>query len=535
MNTGINEAVSVNNQEIESGNTQNNTIVFSDGTVQGAPIYNYAPVQEQQEGDAVSFGKYALIALIYAVLHTFCLYRNHSGITYPFYMLGTLILIHFVREKDGLSIFENRDGRKALNIFYMLSLMALSVNKCMTANGAIIWYDGLAITLLLFSFLLHLYLDTKGWDIVAWMLQILKAIFIPLANFHVPLVDASAFRRFRALTKTKKKNGILASVIVGIVLAIPFLLIVVALLASADIVFRTLIENMTKFIKLPENMWDIVGVALVALIAFWSAYLLPCILFKREGKQVVVKKGSFNPVVGITLTALIGFVYVVFSVVQILFLFIGNMTLPANYTYAEYAHEGFYQLLAVCTMNLILVITCEKLFVEKTALKVILTIIGACTYIMIASSAMRMIMYINAYDLTFLRVFTLWFLAVLGLWLAALLIGLYNKNFPVFNTCMVTVTILYLAFVFSNPDYQIARYDLSRMTKEEIAGSTVSYTTKYFFCDELSEDALPAYLEYPTLLYDYKSWNYDDDYKYNEIRKFNFSRYRASVIIDSVK
>ncbi len=319
----------------------------------------------------------------------------------------------------------------------------------------------------------------------------LKAIFIPLANFHVPLVDASAFRRFRALTKTKKKNGILASVIVGIILAIPFLLIVVVLLASADIVFRTLIENMTEFIKLPENMWDIVGVALVALIAFWSAYLLPYILFKREGKQVVVKKGSFNPVVGITLTALIGFVYVVFSVVQILFLFIGN--------------------------------------------KVILTIIGACTYIMIASSAMRMIMYINAYDLTFLRVATLWFLTVIGLWLAALLIGLYNKSFPVFNTCMVTVTILYLAFVFSNPDYQIARYDLSRMTKEEIAGSTVSYTTKYFFCDELSEDAFPAYLEYPTLLYDYKSWNYDGDYKYNEIRKFNFSRYRASVIMDSVK
>jgi len=77
-----------------------------------------------------------------------------------------------------------------------------------------------------------------------------------------------------------------------------------------------------------------------------------------------------------------------------MYLFIGNMQLPEGYTYSGYAREGFFQLLAVCILNLLLVLICLYLFRENIVLKLILTLISGCTYIMILSSALRMIMYI---------------------------------------------------------------------------------------------------------------------------------------------
>ncbi|MFR8843777.1 MAG: DUF4153 domain-containing protein [Waltera sp.] len=66
-----------------------------------------------------------------------------------------------------------------------------------------------------------------------------------------------------------------------------------------------------------------------------------------------------------------------------------KMQLPESYTHAQYAAEGFFQLLAVSILNLILVLMCLSFFRESKVLKVIMTIMSLCTFIMIASSVMR--------------------------------------------------------------------------------------------------------------------------------------------------
>ncbi|MFR8843973.1 MAG: DUF4153 domain-containing protein [Waltera sp.] len=54
-----------------------------------------------------------------------------------------------------------------------------------------------------------------------------------------------------------------------------------------------------------------------------------------------------------------------FSGIQIFGLFLGKMQLPEGYTYAQYAREGFFQLLAVSILNLILVLVCLSFFLGK--------------------------------------------------------------------------------------------------------------------------------------------------------------------------
>ena len=68
---------------------------------------------------------------------------------------------------------------------------------------------------------------------------------------------------------------------------------------------------------------------------------------------------------------MIGFQCCLFSGIQIFGLFLGKMQLPEGYTYAQYAREGFFQLLAVSILNLILVLVCLSFFRESKVLKVI--------------------------------------------------------------------------------------------------------------------------------------------------------------------
>ncbi|WP_026529069.1 DUF4153 domain-containing protein [Butyrivibrio sp. VCD2006] len=507
------------------------------GEIMGQDYFLEEPAESELKGDVTAVKKFGLMAIIFGALHTFCLYRNTSGITYPFFMAGTLLLIAWTRRSEGLSIFRDKNGKIGLNIFYIISLMLLSVSKFTTANGTILTLDGFAIYLLVFSFLLHMCIDTNGWDIISQFIGILLASLSPITKLADPIVDGITWFKSRGKAVDYEKRRTMVAVFAGICIAMPLLLIVIQLLASADAIFEDVLEKMTGVFKLPDNILDIFGMAFMFVVTFWLFYTVAKVL-SAEKVKVNNKNCGYNAVTAITFSSLLCLVYLLFSVIQIVFLFMGNMTLPEKYTYAEYAHEGFYQLLAVSVMNFVIVTLCQKLFAESKVLKVILVVIGFCTYIMITSSAFRMFMYIEAYNLTFLRVFVLWFLAVLAICLAYLLVSLFDKSFPVYKISMVTITVMYIVFAFAHPDYFIAKYDIAKMGTGEgvpqISGDFEEYGNSMarYLTWEISEDAVPAYVGHPTLLAKYSTDYYGRGgvpltEKYKEIRKFNLARYRA--------
>ena len=273
-----------------------------------------------------------------------------------------------------------------------------------------------------------------------------------------------------------------------------------------------------------------------------------------------------EPLVGITFTGLISLVYLLFSAIQIIYLFAGLGSLPEGYTYARYAREGFFQLVFVCLINLVLVLTCVKYFRENRLLKGILTFISLCTYIMITSSAYKMLLYIQVYHLTFLRVFVLWALFVIFLLMTGTIISIYQSEFPLVKYCILVVTVLYLIFSFAHPDYWIARYNLDHIYTEEITkNGEVSYSINenrdFYYLKHLSMDAAPAIYSKASEIvntlncepvndheWDLNWWLEDysadllcssyngkigfplEDYHYPKkmsIRKFNFSRWTA--------
>jgi hypothetical protein len=258
--------------------------------------------------------------------------------------------------------------------------------------------------------------------------------------------------------------------------------------------------------------------------------------------------------VGIPVASILSLLYLVFSGIQIVYLFLGNLQLPEGYTYAEYAREGFFQLLAVSILNLIIVLIGLYYFKPSKVLKAVLTIMSLCTFIMIASSALRMIIYIQYYYLTFLRILVLWSLVVLFLIFAGVIAYIVKDNFPLFRYSMVVVTCLYLCLSFAHPDYWIAKVNVegSKETRSEFFQGDAY--DDYYFLTTLSTDAAPVLLEWVEEEgYDLNYYNtYKEEPMSNEyegikgylylrrldervgdigVRKFNVSRYMADYYV----
>lgn len=79
----------------------------------------YIPVKkpdtEQTKSLKENFGILGLASFLYACFYTLCMYKNGSGITYPFFLAGSLWFYCFCMKKLGISL-------KKDSIFYMISI-----------------------------------------------------------------------------------------------------------------------------------------------------------------------------------------------------------------------------------------------------------------------------------------------------------------------------------------------------------------------------------------------------------------------------
>lgn len=430
-------------------------------------------------------------SLIYAFFYTLFLYKNGSGITYPFFVGGTCLFFFCYLKKSGITA-----GK--FSVFITISLVLLGISTCLTDSWILIFFNKAAIFFLFFYLILHnLYDDTK-WGFLKYLGSVINIACSSICCIFRPFTDLAAFCENRK-TPEEKPESKGKYVLWGILIALPLLLVILLLLSSADAVFENIINNIFSF----EINADIGGVSFLFFFAFFASYSIMCRISNRNIREEVPDKRTADPVTGITFTGIISLVYLVFCYIQVVYLFGGFGTLPADYTYASYAREGFFQLVFVCLINLSLVLICVKRFRESRLLKGILTFISVCTYIMIASSAYRMILYIQVYYLTFLRVFVLWALLVIFLLMTGAMIMIYNQNFPLVKYCLTVVTVFYLIFSFAHPDYWIARYNLERgasvseliETRDNGTYSSQTKFTDYSYLSGLSMDAAPVIFE----------------------------------------
>ena len=531
------------NNNINPNNSHNNNVYPNNPDINN--VYPNNPYPAQQAAIAVKpedsiytkklkehFPFFGIGSALYALFYTFCLYRNASGITYPFFVVGTLCFFFFSMQKLGVPY-------KKDSIFYIVSVVLLGISNCLTNSKPLLFMNVCGIFLLTFILMIHTVYMDKSWNFPKYFGALAKMVGTVFTCVFRPFSDMVSYFDAQKRQKTSKKSYSLP-ILIGIAITIPILLIMTLLLASADVVFSHMLDNLFSTINISTNF----GIGFLTIVVFFGSYAVNAALSMKNIKEEISDHRIFEPVIAIIVTAALSVLYLTFSTIQILYLFIGNMRLPNGYTYSGYARQGFFQLLTVCILNLIIVLVCLHLFRENMVLKVILTVISGCTFIMILSSALRMIMYINRYHLTFLRVFVLWALAVIFLLMIGVTLFIYMNKFPLFTYSMLIVTVFYIGLSFAHPDYWIARYNL-KAAHQEYSDDYDKYDSKGYLAS-LSADAAPILLNEETNPYlrqnmtgdEEPSWlqwyhnKVDNLSKNMHIRNFNFSVYTAGKYIE---
>lgn len=307
---------------------------------------------EEERRTAVMRGNFPFFgwaSAVYALFYTFCLYKNASGITYPFFVAGTLIYFGLCTRRSGVPL-------KKDSTFTVVSMLLLGVSVFLTDNLSIQLITKTGLFLLTISLMLHQYLDDSKWNFSKFLLAIGQCLLETVACLGRPFSDGAAWR-VKAVQEGKK-DGKGRYVALGILVAVPLTLLILALLVSADAVFRDLFVRVFRHI----NILSILCILCMLAFGFLGSYCFIAMLNSRVIKEECKENRNQEPVLAITFTSVLAALYLVFSMIQIVYLFMGQMKLPEGYTYSSYARQGFFQLLAVCLINLAIVLVCLGLF-----------------------------------------------------------------------------------------------------------------------------------------------------------------------------
>lgn len=295
-----------------------------------------------------------------------------------------------------------------------------------------------------------------------------------------------------------RKN--LFPVLRGLVLAVPVLLVFTALLTSADLIFADHVQNVLQLDFLPDVIEGIWRVCLIGVLAWVVAGGLAYAQNRQtsdDDQSLLDKAWTAIPrhiSLGLTETAtvlvLVDLLFAAFTAVQFTYLFDGraNITLE-GYTYAEYARRGFFELLAVAMLSLVMIVGLNWITRRESKQQIRLfnslsTPLIGFVLVMLVSAFYRMGLYETTYGYTELRLYVYVFMVWLGGLLAWFLLTLWQRPelFPVgiILTCVGFLATLNLL----NPDAFIVRQNLAHYQATGKLDAT--------YLVSLSNDAVPG-------------------------------------------
>jgi hypothetical protein len=276
----------------------------------------------------------------------------------------------------------------------------------------------------------------------------------------------------------------------GTVMALPALLVLGALLMSADPVFAGMVRRAVG-VNL-EPFWD--HFAVVAVIAWLTAGFLRAFLVPDHAltSRLRIPRPALAAAEVSVALWILNLLFLVFLAVQLRYLFGGAsvVEVTAGLSYAEYARRGFFELVATAVLVVPILLLADwatapgtpraRTLFRATSLVLVALLVGV-----LISAAYRMRLYQAAFGLTELRLYVsvvmVWLAAVLT-WLVATILRGRRERFA-FGAILAGLACIALLHA-ANPHALIARVNLDR------AASGAEYDGAYLAT--LSADAVPT-------------------------------------------
>ena len=498
-------------------NNQSEMTPHTQGSVKCAQKEDIAQKNEYKMRYADRYRRLFPFIIAASAAYTVLVYRSAAGI-------GNLIFILLlIALQVCIALKVNPAERLSRRTNMLMALMAvLGVHLCTTASYPLIAAD---ICLAVFVFLLtvlSLYRKDDG-NTARLLKNLVKVLFTPLEHLPDVFTGLSFLFPQKGKEDADKARRTAGSVFLGLLILAVLLLIIVPLLVSADLMFAELWDNLFSFHFDSETVPVHINMFLAAFIVLTALWVYMPLDPEPAAKQEKTMRKKPAPVAAVTYLAPISVIYLIFTIISVRYILIGG-SLPEGVTYAEYVHQGFYQLLAVTIINLILIAVTKTVFDENRTIRFLLCLLCALTYGIIWNGSYRMILYIEAYQLTFLRLAVCFFYLLLAIFITFLLITLLRGSFPLVRASAAAAIMIYLVFAYMHPDAVIARYNMQSAEPD----------AAYLSC--LSMDAVPVLAENPDLLEECGMTDSSySEYSPDSIFQYNFSEARAKKIIKELQ
>ena len=291
----------------------------------------------------------------------------------------------------------------------------------------------------------------------------------------IPIHNATSFwlcmfsKRGKSSSSTKTKYFL--HIFLGLLIGTPFIMIVVFLLSSADATFKNIFDNLFNFdISIPKNIGTLI----------WSLPMATYLYALIYGSSIEDNSKSFNidkfnktmdnaasiPRLSLyTVNAVICCFYILFIGIQATyFIDILGGSLPADFTYSDYARRGFFELLTVALINIVFIVVAKILSVKNENnkyMRIHILLNSILTLVLISVAFAKMYLYISTYGLTTLRIIPSVFMIFLCFVFAFIIMGEFKKNFPVTKLSFYAGNILFVLLCLANIDAVVAKYNLN--------------------------------------------------------------------------
>lgn len=326
-----------------------------------------------------------------------------------------------------------------------------------------------------FSFVLYLYLTIaiSGAELFGrhFVSDLLQSVFVrPFSNLSRQ--PKSAFSVFRERSRSRK----MLYALLGLLIAIPLTIVVVTLLMSSDELFEDSVSGFTEHLPSlsPSLVREIIFAIPIAMYLFGTVFSMqnsaPAHSEFAPGYRV------FPPTVSYFAITPICVFYLVYIITQFV-----NISNAINKTldYSEFARRGFFELCAIAVINLAVIALIQTFTkrneydVKPLALRVYTVMISLFTLLIIATALTKMLMYIDEYGMTLLRVYTSWFMILLAL-IFVLIIATQIRNFVIWKAVFAVFTVMFAILCFGNFEGAIAHYNISAYQSGKLSELDIS-------------------------------------------------------------
>lgn len=466
--------------------------------------------------------------LFLTIYNSILFFEKELGLSVILFNIPLLAFIYYILKKQNL--IKNKKG-----LLFIIPIVLLSLTYLIFNNDFFNTINILAIPVL-FA-LMYIYTINPTFNLKNLTLNILNIFIKPLS--HISNIYNLLTENITKKLKISKKA---IKVFKSIIIVLPVTIVILLLLSSADQIFSSIFSSFFELfnkISLPQILTNFIKRLIpIILLFFYLAATINFLLYnfsktKYEEKNFSIKLDQFT--IKLLLTTL-NIIYVIFDIIQIRSLIFHQISM--NISYAEYARQGFFQLMFVSFINLIIILiskNIEKNSSEKTHnyLKTMNLIMVFLTLIIIVSSFLRMYMYECAYGYTLLRLLVYFSLITEVILLIPTIIYILNSKFNIVKHFIIILVTAYTIINFVNVDYLIAKRNINRYNK-------VDNIDIYYLMNHTTDNVsqlIELYNSTDDIELKQEISNYLNklNTKTTSITEFNFSKYSATKQIEKFK